>query len=233
MKIDGYAQFGVSPIILYQDDHIIAANKPSGLLSIPDGYDRSLPHLAGFVEQHFGRIWVVHRLDKETSGIVLLARSAEAHRNLNIQFEQRLVQKIYHAVVVGITSWDTIGLDLPLRVNVGRRRRTIVDYDRGKSAVTEVITLQRYNTTSLVAAHPRSGYTHQIRAHLYAAAHPILFDPLYGNYPSEAQSPAPYRRLALHALSVQFLHPATGVLTTLEAPYPIDFQQSLHAAQIE
>ena len=92
--------------ILYRDDVLLVINKPAGLPSLPDGYDASAVHVRSLLEPHFGRVWIVHRLDRGTSGVLLLARSAEAHRALNSQFDQRQVSKVYHALVHGSPKWE-------------------------------------------------------------------------------------------------------------------------------
>src|SRR5512138_2201442 len=103
--------------IIHQDEAILVANKPAGLSTLPDGYDSSLPHVKSLLEQQFGRLWIVHRLDKDTSGVLLLARTAQAHRLLNQQFEQHQVLKVYHALVAGSPGWEEKTVDLPLRAN--------------------------------------------------------------------------------------------------------------------
>src|SRR5512136_1995664 len=113
--------------ILYIDDVLLVINKPAGLPSLPDGYDPAAPHVRSLLEPYFGRIWIVHRLDRGTSGVLLLARSAEAHRALNTQFDQRQVRKTYHALIVGSPDWEVKTVDLPLRADVGHKHRTAVD----------------------------------------------------------------------------------------------------------
>jgi RluA family pseudouridine synthase len=165
--------------VVLEDEALLVINKPPGLLSIPDGYDPSLPHLAGLLQERYGRVWVVHRLDKDTSGVMLFARSADAHRALNQQFEERKTRKEYHAVCVGMPEWETLSITLPLRVNGDRRHRTVIDHQTGKPAETDAAVLQRLGVFTLVSALPHTGYTHQIRTHLAAMALPILDDPLY------------------------------------------------------
>lgn len=188
--------------ILYSDDSILVIDKPAGLHTLPDGYDLSLPHVRSLLEPDYGRLWIVHRLDRETSGVLVLARTAAAHRSLNTQFEQHQVRKVYHALVAGNPTWQETTLNMPLRSNVGHRHRTAVDPLRGKPALTHLRVLERYEHTALLEATPETGRTHQIRVHLAAIGHPIVGDELYGGDPSSAG-------LHLHALSLEITHPVT------------------------
>jgi tRNA pseudouridine32 synthase / 23S rRNA pseudouridine746 synthase len=211
-------------LVIWQDESLLAVNKPAGLLSLPDGYDPQALHLRGVLEPIYGRLWTVHRLDRETSGVVVLARSAAAHRALNTQFEQRQVTKIYHAVVAGIPDWELITIDLPLRVDVGHRHRTVVDAEKGKAAVTHFRRLKAFADSSLVEISPATGRTHQIRAHLAALGLTIVGDLLYGSGTSLSAS---ISRIMLHACRLELAQPATGESLSLEAPYPVDFVELL------
>src|SRR5512136_52778 len=102
--------------VLFCDEALLVINKPAGLSTLPDGYDPSLPHIKLLLERQYSRLWIVHRLDKETSGVLCLARSASAHRLLNTQFEQRRVSKVYHALVIGTPDWQELACDQALRV---------------------------------------------------------------------------------------------------------------------
>ncbi len=219
------------PQILYEDSYLLCINKPAGLLSIRDGYDLSLPFVTKLLEPSFGKLWVVHRLDRDTSGAFVLARLPEIHRALNTAFEGRQVHKIYHAIVKGRPAWDEYLADLPLKIDGDRRHRTIVHPAEGKPAQTEFKVINSNNEFSLIEAHPLSGYTHQIRAHLLALGFPILADPLYaspGQHPHKSSlAPPPINRLALHAFQLDFQHPVTGRELQITALYPDDFRQVL------
>ncbi len=223
------ANFDPESMLIYSDDSLLVVNKPAGLLSIPDGYNPELAYLARLLEPRFGRLWTVHRLDRETSGVLLLARSAEAHRTLNLQFDRHEISKTYHALVQGVVEKDWLYINSPLRMNVGSKHRTIVDLTKGRPAITELDVVLRFAQQTLVAAHPRTGYTHQIRAHLFAVRHPILFDPLYGpGRHTDLPGLDPQAiRLALHAFRITLSHPTSGELVVFEAPYPNDFQKML------
>ena len=230
--------------LLYLNDSLIAVNKPAGLPSLPDGYNLSAPHLKSVLEPVYGRLWIVHRLDRDTSGVVLLARSAQAHRELNSRFEQHQVVKRYHAVVCGCPDWREKEVRLPLRPDGDRRHRTIVDEQRGKPSITEFHLLRSLGRYALVEASPHTGRTHQIRAHLAAIGLPILGDTLYGGQAGlftsmikpgftcgSQKECALIERCALHAFSIDLPQPASAENLRLEAPYPKDFKAALRMLQ--
>ncbi|MCX8023771.1 MAG: RluA family pseudouridine synthase [Thermanaerothrix sp.] len=225
--------------ILYVDEDILAINKPAGILTIPDGYDSAKPFLTRILSERYGRIWTVHRLDRDTSGALLFARNSHAHRALNLQFEQRQVQKIYHLVTYGRLPQTEIDVSYPLKVNGDRRHRTVVDFVHGKPART----IFRYicslrDSYIMLEALPLSGYTHQIRAHLSSVGFQILGDNLYKphpiseshpSYPLPADAPA-FERVALHALAMTFSHPSQpSRKITVTAPYPPDLSTLIKA----
>lgn len=211
------------PTILSADANLLIVDKPAGVLSIPDGYDHTVPYIGRILEPAYGRLWVVHRLDKETSGVMVFARNAAAHRNLNAQFAGHQVSKVYHAMIPGSPDWDERVIEVPLRTNVGRRNRTAVDIAQGKPALTRFQVLARYTGHTLLEAKPETGRTHQIRAHLYDLGFAILSDHLYG-----LGEISPWiDRMALHAHLLSFWHPTTGRMETYEAPYPQDFEHAL------
>ncbi len=208
--------------ILHQDSTILVINKPAGLSTLPEGWEPDAPYLVKMLEEKFDRIWVVHRIDKVTSGVIIFALTAEAHRSLNIQFEKHQVEKVYHAIVNGNPPWDEKTTKFPLRVNVGHKHRTMVDNKSGLRSETRLKVLKRKQASALVEAMPMTGRTHQIRVHLYALGYPLLGDTLYS---------APETRLiarpALHAYSLTITHPETNERITFTAPYPNDFKQAL------
>jgi RluA family pseudouridine synthase len=209
--------------LLFSDKHLLAVNKPAGLPTLPDGYQPDAPCLINLLKQQYDRVWVVHRLDKETSGVMVFARSAATHRALNIAFDSREVGKVYHAIVSGIPAWHAYTIDLPLRPDGDRRHRTVVDRQHGKPALTHLRVLERFAQHALIEAKPETGRTHQIRAHLGALGLPLAGDRLYGGKDALAL----ITRVALHACSIQFEHPVTHEQLKLEAPYPDDFSHLL------
>lgn len=208
--------------IVHSDPYILVVNKPAGLPVLPDGWDQSAPYLVGMLEEQFGKVWVVHRIDKVTSGVIVFALTAEAHRSLNTQFEKHEVEKVYHALVNGIPRWEEKVTRFPLRANVGRKHRTVVDDRNGVRAETRFKLLERYQAAALVEASPMTGRTHQIRVHACALGHPLLGDALYSAPETDLIS-----RPALHANSLTLTHPETGKRLTFQADYPYDFQAAV------
>ena len=208
--------------IIHQDKHIIVLDKPAGIPVLPDGWDEGVPFLRKMLEEKFGRVWVVHRLDKVTTGVIVFARTAEAHRHLNTQFEQRETEKVYHAVVENVPEWNEYIARHALHANVGRKHRTVVDKNRGKHAETGFRMIQRYPAHAWLEALPKTGRTHQIRVHLSALEFPIVADILYGAEATDLIS-----RPALHATSLAFRHPKDDQMVKFEAPHPEDFASLL------
>jgi len=214
-------------LILHEDADLLIINKPAGMPVLPDGWEKDAPYLVKLLEEQYGKAWVVHRLDKITSGVMVFARTAEAHRALNMQFEQHEAQKVYHAIVVGVPEWDQHTARHLLRVDVGHSHRTVVDHSKGKSSETAFRVLERFSGTSLLEAVPGTGRTHQIRVHAYAIGFPLLGDTLYSAPATDCIA-----RTALHAQSLTFTHPATGERVAFTAPYPDDFQSALEKLRV-
>jgi RluA family pseudouridine synthase len=213
-------KIAIKPI--YIDDSIMVLDKPAGIPVLPDGWDKDAPFLIKLVEAEYAKVWVVHRLDKVTSGVMVIARDADAHRVLNLQFEKHEVKKIYHAICNGEPDWDVLTARHHLRVNVGHSHRTVVDHARGVSTETTFQVLERLGEYCLLEATPRTGRTHQIRVHAYALGYPLLGDTLYSAPETDL-----IIRPALHAKSLQFIHPVTGEWMSFASPYPDDFISAL------
>ena len=208
--------------IIYEDEYLLVLDKHAGLPILPDGWEKDAPYLVKTLEEEYGKIWIVHRLDKITSGVMVFARDAETHRTLNIQFEERQAEKVYHAIVEGIPQWNEKIAKHPLRINVGHKHRTGVSDKYGKPSETRFKVIKRYQEAALIEARPVTGRTHQIRVHAYALGHPLLGDILYGA--SETHLIA---RPALHAHSLTFTHPQRGERQTFSAERPQDFVETL------
>jgi RluA family pseudouridine synthase len=212
------------PDLIFQDQDILIINKPAGLLSVPDGYNIDLPHLRSVLESTYGELWMVHRLDKETSGIVILARNKEAHQRLNEIFREREVNKVYHCLVYTNPDWTDLDIQLPLQVDSDRKHRTRVNNNHGKPARSLCHVLKHFKFGALMEINIYTGITHQIRAHLREFNFAILGDDLYSAglppYPVEVS------RMMLHARELTFPNFITGELVKYTANYPDDFRQA-------
>jgi len=216
--------------IIYEDEHLLVVDKPAGLPVLPDGWEPNAPYLLKVLEADHSKLWVVHRLDKFTSGVLVFARDAETHRALSMQFEKRETEKVYYALVQGNPKWNEKIANHPLRVNVGHKHRTGVSDKYGKPSETRFKVLKRYQASpeqgrreaALIEAKPLTGRTHQIRVHAYALGHPLLGDILYG-----AEETDVITRPALHAQSLTM--ELNGKQETFNAPYPDDFRAALES----
>lgn len=212
---------------LFLDEQLVVVNKPAGLSVLPDGWEKESDYLVKRLEEQCGRVWIVHRLDKITSGVMVFARDAETHRALNIQFEEHEAQKTYHAILEGNPKWEEKVVRYPLRANVGHKHRTVVDDKNGKPSETRFRVIKRYPEAALVEAKPTTGRTHQIRVHAYALGHPLVEDVLYGSRDRYGLS-----RPMLHAQTLSFLHPAANERVKFSAPHPADFEEALERLSV-
>lgn len=196
----------LSPLnVLYHDRDIVVLNKPGGLLSVPGRPDHMKDSLSLRVQDRFPAATVVHRLDRDTSGIMLMALNKQAHRHISMQFEKRVTEKSYIAHLYGLVAQDTGEIDLPLALDWPNRPLHIVDHENGKESLTRWKVLERNKDRTKVAFYPVTGRTHQLRVHAVAMGHPILGDSLYAHEKALGLAD----RLLLHATMLTLIHPCT------------------------
>jgi len=221
----------VAITILHLDGSLLAVDKPPGRLVIP-GRKVGERTLQQELEEAHGRLWVVHRLDRGTSGVLLFARTAAAHRAVNLAFDRREVDKRYLALVRGDLP-DTLRVEVPLAPARRGRMRPGRPGEAGvRPAATRFHVLERFRraeVTALVEAAPETGRTHQIRVHLAQAGAPLCLDPDYGprEFPAGADGAPLLGRTPLHAASLELVHPRSGERLRLTAPLPGDLTRLL------
>ncbi|MDB2393987.1 pseudouridine synthase, partial [bacterium] len=167
--------------ILYIDDDVLVVNKPSGLLTVPGKELKHHDSLELRVKIEYPNSFLIHRLDMDTSGVIIFALSKSTQRSLNLQFEKRIVKKLYEARVFGNITEDNGFIDLPLIVDWPNRPLQKIDAKEGKSALTHWQVLDREGDVTRVALMPETGRTHQLRVHMMSLGHTILGDRFYGN----------------------------------------------------
>ncbi|MCX8084631.1 MAG: pseudouridine synthase [Calditerrivibrio sp.] len=195
--------------IVFEDNDIIVLNKIHGVLVIPDRYDDKLPHLKGLLLERYKKIFVVHRLDFGTGGLVVFAKNELAHRDLSMQFEKGEVYKEYYALVKGSFPYDVTCM-LPIsKVNYHGRYK--INFKSGRKAITSFFVLEKFSDRSFLKVVPLTGRAHQIRVHLRALGFPLLQDFLYGERLED-------KRLTLQAYFLRFKHPSKSREISFEAP---------------
>ncbi len=204
------------PLDLIHEDHaLLVVNKPAGLLSVPGRGEHLSDCLIARLQAAFPEALLVHRLDMDTSGVMVFARTPQAQRHLGLQFEKRQMKKVYVARVWGEVSEPEGHIDLPLIVDWPNRPRQHVDFDTGKPAQTDWRRVKIENGTTRLRLMPKTGRSHQLRVHMKEIGHPILGDPFY------AQGPArDFPRLMLHAESLKLRHPDGGKGLSFRAKTP-------------
>ncbi|MBA4016641.1 MAG: RNA pseudouridine synthase [Pirellula sp.] len=190
-------------VTVYQDDRLLVLDKPSGLLAVPGRGPDLQDCLSARVQQAYPSALVVHRLDRDTSGLLVMALTPEVQRQLNRQFATRSVRKRYAAVVAGNIAADAGLVDLALRKDFDHPPRHMVDPELGKPAQTRWRVIGRSSDRTRVELEPITGRSHQLRIHLASLGHPILGDPLYASPEVAAMAP----RLLLHAERLAFTYP--------------------------
>ncbi|MEL6424852.1 MAG: RluA family pseudouridine synthase [Pseudomonadota bacterium] len=200
--------------IVHEDASLLLVDKPAGLLSVPGKAAEHWDCLVHRMAAANPGARLIHRLDMDTSGIMVFARSALAQRHVNWQFERRQVRKGYLARVGGVVVEDAGRIDLPLRCDWPNRPLQMVCAERGKPSVTDWAVLRRDADTTLMRLFPQTGRSHQLRVHLRALGHTILGDRFYGG--------APAARLMLHAETLELRHPEGGAWHRFHAPCPFE-----------
>lgn len=192
-------------VILHEDAEVLLVDKPSGLLSVPGKGPALADCLITRIQAVFPEALLVHRLDRDTSGVMIFAMTPYAQRHLGLQFEKRMTRKTYVARVWGVPT-DTSGLiDLPLIVDWPNRPLQKVCHETGKPAQTEWKRIKDDRETARIRMHPKTGRSHQLRVHMQSLGHPILGDPFYATGPARD-----YPRLMLHSEELRFKHPQGG-----------------------
>lgn len=227
------------PEIIFENEAFIAINKPAGMLSIPDREGKE-PSLKSWLREKYGNIFTVHRLDRETSGVIIFAKDEATHKYLSGVFEDRTVEKVYQGLVQGTLAQKEGSIDLPI-IEHPTKPGTMVTHRKGKASLTDYKVEEELGLFSLVQFVIHTGRTHQIRVHMQSLGHPIVCDELYGDpkpvYLSsfkrnfklsrdeEHERPL-LARLALHSQRLKFTD-ARGTTHTLEAPLPKDMRALL------
>ncbi len=216
-------------VIIYEDHDVLVINKPAGMVVHPaPSYDKPtlveglLAHcddLSGINGVH--RPGIVHRIDKDTSGLMVVAKNDDAHQHLSKQLTDKTMTRVYHAIVHGQVYPDEFNIDAPIGRDPNNRQNMTVTDKNSKPALTSVYVLHRYNTATLVACHLKTGRTHQIRVHMQYINHPLFNDPKYGQRKDEKTGQL------LHAKKLAFIHPKTKMPLEFECEYPEHFQQVL------
>ena len=225
---------------MFENSDLIAVNKPSGWLSIPDRYDAEIPSIRNWLEKKYAEVFVIHRIDRETSGLLLFAKNEKAHKYFNQLFEQRLVKKIYIGLVAGSITEEEGTISQPIeqhpsfpgKMRIGRN---------GKPSITHFQVLEKFRGYTLVEFNLETGRTHQIRVHMQNMGHPLVCDAMYGmadpvmlsnikkkfKLSKEVESERPLLdRLALHAYSIE-LKDQAGFPLKIEAPVSKDLEVAL------
>ncbi len=214
----------MEPTILFEDADLVVVDKPAGMIVHPDGR-HDYPALDAWLTKKYGPVFLVHRIDRETSGVLAVARSEKAYEFIKRQFKDRSVRKTYRAFVHGNFKDERGIIDRPIgsaRGGLGPRSAKL-PYGTTRDAVTMYKVLRNADGVSYIEVFPKTGRTHQIRVHMAAVGHPIIADQLYG---SGRPPVLGFERLALHALSLSLVHPS-GKEMTFAAPLPADFEQAV------
>ncbi len=201
--------------VIHMDHEILIVGKPDGLLSVPGKGAHLAECLLSRVQAVFPEALLVHRLDRDTSGVMVFALTRHAQRHLGLQFEKRFIKKMYVARVLGQVAEKTGIIDLPLIVDWPNRPRQMVDHENGKAALTEWRVQRSNESETRIRLFPQTGRSHQLRVHMLAIGHPILGDPFYAEGPARK-----FSRMMLHSESLRLRHPDGGIGMTFKVKTP-------------
>lgn len=223
---------------VWENDRMVIIDKPAGLLSIPDRFNKDIPNLYSILSSDYEAIYTVHRLDKQTSGLIIFAKDEECHALLSSAFENKKIEKNYLAIVDGMLSDESGTIDLPIAES-NTKRGTYLTAKKGKPSITHYKTIEKYGIASLLDIRLETGRTHQIRVHLKAIGHPLVVDKIYGKraelYLSEVlkkkykrksnQEERPLlQRQPLHAYSITIPAEIMGEEISVDIPLPKDMK---------
>ncbi len=225
--------------VIYSDDDLLIANKPAGLTVIPDRIHPELDTVQTILEKEYGKLWVVHRIDRNTSGVLCFAKNESAHRHLSLQFQNHEVKKIYAAIVRGRMRAATGTVNEPIAENMAHPGSMLV-HKRGKDAISIYEVVEAFKHASLLKIEIKTGRTHQIRVHMAWLGNPLLVDELYAKAeafyfssikkaykPTDEEERPTIARLTLHAAELTLTHPANNKKLTFTAPLPKDLETVL------
>ena len=231
--------------IVFEDDHLLVVDKPAGMVvhpaaGNPDGtlVNALLHHCAGRLSGIGGvaRPGIVHRIDKDTSGLLVVAKTDRAHEGLAAQFARHDIHRLYFAIVAGLPNPPSGTVDAPLaRSSANRQKMAIVEGTRGKRAVTHYRIVHRLRDSALTECRLETGRTHQVRVHMASLGHPLLGDPVYGRTRPEHREllkSLNFRRQALHAAELGFVHPVLKENLSFKSPLPSDIQELFGALTV-
>ncbi len=221
---------------IYEDIDYLIVNKPAGVSTIPDRVDKEQLNLFDILKSSYKELYIVHRIDKDTTGVVGFAKNEQAHIELSKMFEERNVEKIYLAIVYGKFPIQQGKIELPISENKNNPTKVKIDFKNGKLSITEYKVIQTFKNYTFLEVHPLTGRRHQIRIHLSTIGHPIVADKLYSSkdafylseikkdYKNKYKESPIISRCALHSYKLKFLHFRTNKHVEITAPLPKDFE---------